>query len=1193
MSSYYGPGDPRNRGGQSPPRSMMGRGRGIGGLRGGFQQPQQMQMQQPQQMGQWSPALAQQAQMPQRPQWEGMEEHRLIEPQQHPLSRPQREQAPYEDPYKYSDRYRPSGYPTPPPVPAPPPVAPQAPTFAAGQEWKMTIEPASGGGGGGGGGGAIYSDRYKPEGQKSIGWAGGGMIPGYQNGGIIGLRGGGEVPLIYVNGGYIPMYGLGGFLKKAGKGLFKAAKMAAPMVAGAINPALGAGVGALIKGIENKSLSSALMGGVQGYLGGKALSKGLKAANIAGGTGLTAKAMQGMTIPELIKAQEGSLRGGLGALVKGKGLGALAEHGAKYLSDPKKVAMLYPAMAHLSQQQYEQSPEGQIPSAAAAEQQVIMPQSAGAGVMPQSAGPGFVAAQGYAKAADGGLIPIPGYGIGGLLKKLGKVATFGTTQLLPEKIRDPLNKLALKAAPVAANFLPIPGAGPLLSAGVGAVARGIEGKIDADRARDAAASTSEDAGAEAVQPGLQESFDPALVAPQQSRQSVSTQPSFAQGFAGVADGGLIPIPEYRRGGRAGRREDEDEEGGAAPRTRKTRKTKKTRKTRRSRRRKPATQAVPAVQPVAQQLRQSGLTPLTPMPPVQPLQDPTIEYGEENEPDPRIEGFPYTGMPSAAAPPLPPTAAAPPLPPPSPGSWGEDDLDIGDVVPMTTAATPAADIPRIEQVEDPGEDDGDPTSTDPSSYYTPPAWTPPSTANIPIAEDPYQQTDYISYQGTDPSSYYHDPAAKFVVPTDMPDEGEGEGENGQGPISYQGTDPSSYYHDPAAAFVATDVTEYDAEGSDDDYDPALEEKQQQEAVDRRAAAKAAKDAAEQAAKDAAARAAQNARDAAAKAASDARATQATQAAAAAAQATKDAAAAAAAAQAAKDEAARKAKTKTVHPAKQETPYRAGLMAETASKTGGAPITGYDPFNMPTAAQTSQFDPAYSGMFANLGGQQELGAGPAPGGGFGGPAATPLPPAAPPPTTPFPVAPPPVTPLPAGPPPVTSLAEGGPVDPFDPSMIPAESNEEIPVEIEEIVTAAIKGQIPAPQAAQLLNEIRQLFPGLVEDIANRIRVGEMHEGGAESLVEEGFLPPYPDNGPQGDGLVDDQLAIDKSFKDDFEQRLAEGGPMPVRALLAGGEYIVNADDTSAGREELINAAEGIDPRTPPGAAVWDEFVGNINT
>ena len=794
----------------------------------------------------------------------------------------------------------------------------------------------------------------------------GGMIPGYQNGGIIGLRGGGEVPLIYVNGGYIPAYGLGGFLKKAGKGLFKVAKTVAPMALGAINPALGAGVGALIKGIENKSLSSALMGGVQGYLGGKALSKGLKAADIAGGTGLTADAMAGMSIPELIKAQEGSLKGGLGALIKGKGLDALVDYGTKYLSDPKKVSMLYPAMAHFSQQQYEQSPGSQIPNAAAAAgQQVIMPQSAGTSVMPGSA---------------------------------------------------------------------------------------------------------------------------------------------AQGYAKVADGGLIPIPEYRRGGRAGRREDEDEEGGAAPRTRKP---KKTRKTRRSRRRKPATQAVPAVQPVAQQLRQSGLTPLTPMPPVQPLQDPTIGY-----------------------------------------------------------------------VEDPGEDEGDPTSMDPSSYYTPPAWTPPPTANIPIAEDP---SDYISYQGTDPSSYYHDPAAAFVEPTDMPDEGEGEGEDGQGPISYQGTDPSSYYHDPAAAFVPTDVQEYDAEDPDK-YDPVLEKKQQEEAADRRAAAKAAKDAAAKARRDAAARAAQNAKDAAAKAASDARA----------AQATKDAAAGAAA-QAAKDEAARKAKIK------EETPYRAGLMAETASETGGAPITGYDPFNMPTAAQTSQFDPADSGMFANLGGQQALGAGPAPGGGFGGAAATPLPPAAPPPTTPFPVAPPPVTPLPAGPPPVTPLptsppppppplAEGGPVD-F--SMIPAESNEEIPVEIIEVATAAIKGQMPAAQASQLLNEIQKLFPGLIEEITNQLRVEGMQEGGAEGLVEEGFLPPFPDNGPQGNGLVDDQLAIEKSFKDDFEQRLAEGGPMPVKALLAGGEYIVNADDTSAGRDELINAAQGIDPGTPPGAAVWDDFVGNINT
>ena len=67
----------------------------------------------------------------------------------------------------------------------------------------------------------------------------------------------------------------------------------------------------------------------------------------------------------------------------------------------------------------------------------------------------------------------------------------------------------------------------------------------------------------------------------------------------------------------------------------------------------------------------------------------------------------------------------------------------------------------------------------------------------------------------------------------------------------------------------------------------------------------------------------------------------------------------------------------------------------------------------------------------------------------------------------------------------------------------------------------------------------------------------------------------------------------FKEDFDQRLAEGGPLPVKAALAGGEYIVNAGDVAAGREELIDAATRINPGTPPGEAVWDDFVGNINT
>ena len=205
-------------------------------------------------------------------------------------------------------------------------------------------------------------------------------------------------------------------------------------------------------------------------------------------------------------------------------------------------------------------------------------------------------------------------------------------------------------------------------------------------------------------------------------------------------------------------------------------------------------------------------------------------------------------------------------------------------------------------------------------------------------------------------------------------------------------------------------------------------------------------------------------------------------------------------------------------------------------------------MPTASQPSQFDPAYAGMMSRLSGQEELGAGPAPGLGH---------------------------------------AEGGAIDPAEEIM-----HGDVPPEIKEVAMMALQGQVPPAEASQILNEINDLFPGLIESLTNQIRVERMHEDGADSLVSEGFLPPYPDNGPQGNGRVDDSLAIEASFKDDFEKRLAQGGPLPVRALLAGGEYIVNAQDAEAGRDELIDAAARVAPGTPPGAAVWDDFVGNIN-
>ena len=316
------------------------------------------------------------------------------------------------------------------------------------------------------------------------------------------------------------------------------------------------------------------------------------------------------------------------------------------------------------------------------------------------------------------------------------------------------------------------------------------------------------------------------------------------------------------------------------------------------------------------------------------------------------------------------------------------------------------------------------------------------------------------------------------------------------------------------------------------------------------------------------------------------------------------------------------------------YRAGLMAETASATGDAPITGYDPFNMPTAGQAFQFDPAYSGLMSRLGQDTKLDAGPAPDGGFESELVTtpdgpetpsddpvipdtdpegltiPVPEVDAEALTPKPQLPPPVLgKTPTSEPEPEPLAYGGPVDPYvmspgmdageqmlgDPSLIPAESNEEIPAEIKEIVMAAIRGEMPAAEATQFLQEIRQ-FPGgeeLIRELTNQIRVQRMEEDGVGGLIEEGFIPPYPDNGPQGDGRVDDTLAIDSAFKEDFEGRLAEGGPLPVRAMLAGGEYIVNAGDAGADRNELVDAATRVDPRTPPGAAVWDDFVGNINT
>ena len=78
----------------------------------------------------------------------------------------------------------------------------------------------------------------------------GGIIPQYGMGGLISLRGGGTVPMIYANGGYIPGHSLGGFFKGLGKFALKAAPYAAMFTPG--GPLASAAIAAIAGTIEKK-----------------------------------------------------------------------------------------------------------------------------------------------------------------------------------------------------------------------------------------------------------------------------------------------------------------------------------------------------------------------------------------------------------------------------------------------------------------------------------------------------------------------------------------------------------------------------------------------------------------------------------------------------------------------------------------------------------------------------------------------------------------------------------------------------------------------------------------------------------------------------------------------------------------------------------------------------------------------------
>ena len=210
-------------------------------------------------------------------------------------------------------------------------------------------------------------------------------------GGIVGVAGGGYLPG-YAYGGYLPGYSRGGItgLKKGGfwSGLWKGFKKVAPIALGAWNPLAGAGLGALLGGLEKDKSGKrggwggALKGGAIGGLGGAALKSVL-----AGG-------------------------GGIGSLLKGQGWGgAMDSLGGFY----DKAAPFMPMIGALSGMDAEQQMSQQVASGEGPYGSVPHAQMPGQPIMPGQQG--RMQAQGYATMptmptrAHGGMIP--GYQSGG------------------------------------------------------------------------------------------------------------------------------------------------------------------------------------------------------------------------------------------------------------------------------------------------------------------------------------------------------------------------------------------------------------------------------------------------------------------------------------------------------------------------------------------------------------------------------------------------------------------------------------------------------------------------------------------------------------------------------------------------------------------------------------------------------------
>jgi len=156
------------------------------------------------------------------------------------------------------------------------------------------------------------------------------------------------------------------------------------------------------------------------------------------------------------------------------------------------------------------------------------------------------------------------------------------------------------------------------------------------------------------------------------------------------------------------------------------------------------------------------------------------------------------------------------------------------------------------------------------------------------------------------------------------------------------------------------------------------------------------------------------------------------------------------------------------------------------------------------------------------------------------------------------------------------------------------QEAPEQIRGLVKAALMGTLPdsSIDVTQLMAEVDRTYPGLIEAVANEIRAEQQMAGDGPPIVSEGYIPPFDDGMPESTGRVDDRAAVVSPMSDDavaagLERSLAEGGKVPISAVVAPEEYILDKQDTAASVQDLKAAVDHVAEASPTvsGPPMWD--------